>query len=101
MDESVKKRRGRQRGQIKEYHSIKDPILGKYHIRISKGSYDIMIEGNEKPIGFCSSLPNALKYIMKQESPKPKDVYSIKEYINELKEFFDNQNKLYNAVKSK
>jgi hypothetical protein len=84
-----KKQRGRQAGSVKSITTIKDPILGKYYIEIEQDSFNVCEEGKQSPLAFCSSLPNALKNISKRLIVDKEITLTIKGYINELNQVFN------------
>lgn len=87
--ENQPKRRGRQAGQVKVCTTIKDPVLGPYHIEVSKGDYSIFKDGDPKPLAHCSSLNNALKRIAREYLPEKTKQVTIREYIAENKAILD------------
>lgn len=97
MEEVVKKGfgRGRIAGVTKVITKIEDPLLGKYHIEVGDESYNVMEEGKKNPLGYYTSLTNALKKIAKLGIEK-KATYTIQEYINEYKNLIEQTKHLIN-----
>jgi len=84
-----KSKRGRQTGSIKSITTIKDPILGKYHIECEQDSFNICEEGKQSPLAFCTTLSSALKNISKRIIVDKGNTLTIKGYINELNQTFN------------
>ena len=86
----VPKRRGRKAGVTKQITTIKDPALGKFHIEIeNRTSFNVMEEGSDKPVAFCSNLPSAIKRIAHDGLFTTNDSLTLKEYINSYKAEYD------------
>lgn len=81
MEAEVKKTRGRQAGSVKQSSRIEDPVLGDYYIDVCINSFDVCKKGSIQPLGFYTSLSNALKAIAKEYIPEMEKKMTIKEYI--------------------
>ena len=86
MNDIVKKQRGRQVGQTKQITTIKDPLLGKYHIEIDENSFNVIKEGNANPIAYCTSLGRALYRISANRVVDGGKTHDIRGYITEIKQ---------------
>lgn len=86
----VPKRRGRKAGVTKQVTTIKDPVLGKFYIEVeNRSSFNVMKEGSDKPVAFCSSLPNAIRRIAHDGLFTTNETVTLKEYINSYKAEYD------------
>lgn len=90
------RRRGRQKGQVKEKTIIQDPSFGPYEIHQDEHCFTIvkpMGNGPQDPtFGYFQHLSNALNKMVKLRMVGKGEV-SIKEYIKEIKSLkFDIEN---------
>jgi len=92
--------RGRKKGSIKKITSIIDPLLGNYKILIDSNCYNLIYidpkTKNEQTIGYYTQLNNALKKIVKEQTIKKKETYSLQEYLLELENTLNNLKQLIN-----
>jgi hypothetical protein len=92
--------KGRQKGTIKKTSTIEDPALGDYKIVFDEESYNLIfidpLTQKEKIIGYFTSLTNALKRVVKNQTIEKKPTYTIKEYISELETTLTNLKNLIN-----
>jgi hypothetical protein len=84
-----KKQRGRQAGSIKSITTIKDPILGKFYIECDQDSFNVCDDNTNHPLAYCTTLTNALKNISKRIITDKNQVLTLKEYIKELNQIFN------------
>tara|TARA_R110000782_G_scaffold70407_1_gene141452 strand:- start:3 stop:302 length:300 start_codon:yes stop_codon:yes gene_type:complete len=93
--------KGRQKGSVKKTSMIVDPALGDYKINFDDECYNLIFTDpktqNEKVVGYFTNLNNALKRVVKNQAVERKPVYTIKEYITELDETYNNLQKLINS----
>jgi hypothetical protein len=89
MSDVVVKKRGRQPGTVKQSSRIEDPILGDYFIDVTKSSFDVSKKGSIQPLGYYTSLNNALKAIAKEYIPEMDKKMTIKQYIAENQKILD------------
>ena len=85
MSEIVRQR-GRAKGQVKQIATIKDPLLGKYHIEIDENSFNVIKEGNQNPIAYCTSLGRALYRISANMVVDNGKTHDVRGYIIEIKQ---------------
>jgi hypothetical protein len=90
--------KGRKKGSIKQVTSIIDPLLGDYKILIDSNCYNLVYINpetkNEQNIGYYTQLNNALKRIVKEQTIKKKETYSLQEYLLELENTLNNLKQL-------
>lgn len=79
------KKRGRQPGTTKSVVTIKDPLLGKYHIEIDDNQFAVIEEGKQQPLAHCNSLGRALYRVVQAKMVDSTKTMTIKEYIAEFK----------------
>jgi hypothetical protein len=92
MEAEVKKQRGRQAGSVKQSSRIEDPVLGNYYIDVCSNSFDVCKKGSIQPLGFFTTLSNALKAIAKEYIPEMDKKMTIKEYIAHNQRILDKMN---------
>ena len=93
--------KGRQKGSVKKTSMIVDPALGDYKINFDDECYNLIFTDpktkSEKVVGYFTNLNNALKRVVKSQAVERKPTYTIKEYITELDETYNNLLKLINS----
>lgn len=74
---------------------IKDPLLGKYHIRLFEDSF-ILVQtssvAKERDMGYFTSLGTVLQRVAKLQAGGPNKIQTLREYINEYKELINKLN---------
>jgi hypothetical protein len=89
--------RGRAKGQTKKCVYIEDPLFGDYKIQIDESCYIPMKKEDSKALGYHSQLGNAIKFITKQNLISQKNVYTLKEYIEQYEETFNKLTQKFNV----
>jgi len=90
--------RGKQKGHQKTMMTIKDKVLSPYYITLDESQYTLMTEGSTLPVGYFSSLGNALKRVSRllTVNESNQDTLSIGEYITRYEEVSQKVNDLTN-----
>jgi len=76
------KKRGRQKGQTIERPFIIDENLLPFKIKINERSYDVFEGDSIIPIGYYTTLPNALKCVALEKAKRTKKEFSLQQYID-------------------
>lgn len=86
--EEIKSGRGRQKGQVKNFTTIKDPLLAPYEIQIDESSFNLMkpnARGSLDTIGYFASLEGAVRKVVRDEKMPKGKILTLREYITEYK----------------
>lgn len=83
--DNLPKRRGRVSGQVKAKVTIKDPLLGKYHIEVDDHSFNVWEEGKTDANAYCTTLGGALAKVCKYQIIAKQNTMDLKQYMAEFK----------------
>lgn len=90
--------RGKQKGHQKTMMTIKDKVMSPYYITLDESQYTLMTEGSTLPVGYFSSLGNALRRVSRllTVNESNQGTLNLSEYISRYEEVTQKVNEATN-----